>query len=113
MMIRLVETLKMWGTHEFDHAFKRELAKYPEALPLHQALLIGNYVADTPITVTVVNSFETQDSVHVSVGIFFQSVISGCNCADDPSPVSENSEYCELLIEIGKLTAETKIVLKD
>ncbi len=112
-MIRLVETLKAWGTHEFDHALKRELAKHADSLPLHQALLIGNHVVDTPITVTINNASEMQNSVHVSVGIFFQSVIAGCNCAEDPSSVNENNEYCELLLEIDKLNAETKIVLQD
>ncbi len=112
-MIRLAETLKKWGTHEFDHVLKQELVKHSEALPLHQALSMSNYVADTPITVTIINTVETQDNIQVSVGIFFQSVISGCNCADDPSPVSENNEYCELLIEISKLTTETKILLQE
>jgi len=111
-MIRLVKTLQAWGTHEFDYTLKQELAKYAEALPLHQALSFDNYVADTPISVTNINTVETQDSVHVRVGIFFQSVISGCSCADDPSPVGENNEYWELLIKIGKLTAETKIALQ-
>lgn len=111
-MIRLVETLKAWGTDEFDDVLKRELTKNAEILSLHQALASGNYVADTPITVSKISSAETQDGVHVRVGIFFQSVISGCSCADDPSPVSESEEYCEMLVEINKLTAEAKVVLQ-
>jgi hypothetical protein len=45
------------------------------------------------------------------VGVFFSGIITGCSCADDPTPVETQNEYCELLFAIDKATAETTITL--
>jgi len=47
------------------------------------------------------------------VGVFFQSVIGGCSCTDDPTPASEINEYCEALLEIDKATADTVIMIPE
>ena len=44
-------------------------------------------------------------------GIFYTGVVAGCSCADDPTPVEEQHEYCEVLIEINRATAEAVIRL--
>ena len=47
----------------------------------------------------------------MNAGIFYRSVIGGCSCADDPTPVDEQAEYCEVVVEIDKVTAEAKVTL--
>ncbi len=113
VMMRLDNTLSAWGDRGFEHILKQELVLNAAHLPLQQGLSTGNYVADAPITATIINVIDKQGVIQVRVGIFFQSLIGGCSCADDPTPVSEINEYCELLLEIDKKTALTGVVLRE
>lgn len=108
-MIRLDKSLRVWGTADFEAVLKQELAQSADHLPLQQGLTIGNYVTDDPVTVAINSIAETKDAICIRAGIFYQSVMSGCSCADDPTPVSESSEYCEVQLEIDKNTAATVI----
>ena len=56
---------------------------------------------------------EEPECIRVRAGIFYTGVISGCNCADDPSPVDEQNEYCVVQIDINRTTAESTVSLKD
>jgi hypothetical protein len=47
----------------------------------------------------------------VKAGIFYSGVVTGCSCADDPTPVNEESEYCVVQLDINKQTGETAIAL--
>ncbi len=51
------------------------------------------------------------DIIRATAGIFYAGIIPGCSCADDPSPAHEYAEYCEVRLEIDRLTAETEIFL--
>ena len=108
-MIRLDKALQAWGTPDFEASLKRELAQNPDQLPLQQGLSYGNYVTDEPVTVAINNIAESEDRIRIRAGIFYQGVIGGCSCADDPTPVSESSEYCEIQLDIDKSTAATAI----
>lgn len=113
-MIQLDKALLAWGTAEFPRRIKQELTRIgADALPLQQGLAVGNYVADTPFSVAVNSVSETWESIQVKAGIFYQSTISGCSCSDDPTPASEINEYCEVLLEINKSTAETSVLLVE
>ncbi|MBK9161169.1 MAG: hypothetical protein IPM27_06350 [Nitrosomonadales bacterium] len=111
-MIRLENALNAWGTADFATVLQREVAQLGVAqLPLQRGLSVGSHVLDTPVTVMVNNISERDGSLRIRVGIFFQSVIAGCSCADDPTPASELNEYCEVQLDIDKATAETVIEL--
>ena len=110
-MIRFDKALRAWGTPEFAAALKLELENNADILPLQQGLSHGNYVTDDPITVSINRVAETEGSICIKAGLYYQSVMGGCSCADDPTPVSENSEYCEVILEIDKETAATAISL--
>ena len=113
-MIKLERSLRVWGTPDFEDSLKHELAQVgAEQLPLQHALTTGNYVADAPVTITINSITEMPKVIRVRAGIFFQSVIGGCSCADDPTPVSEINEYCEALLEIDKTTADTVIMIPE
>ena len=72
-------------------------------------MAIGNYVIDSPVTVVINKIGERENQIHVKLGVFFQTVVSGCSCADDPTPTVENNEYCEMSLEINKATAVANI----
>jgi hypothetical protein len=112
-MLELKKSLQAWGTVAFAEVLKRELAQQAAELPLQQALARSNYVAETPVTVMVNGKEDAGKKIRVTVGIFYSGVIAGCSCADDPTPDSELTEFCELSLEIDKDTAESTVTLLE
>ena len=111
-MIRLDKTLSAWGTPDFAAALKQDIARMgADLLPLQQGLSNGNYVTDDPVTVMINSIAEMEDVIRVKAGIFYQGVLGGCSCADDPTPTSTSNEYCEVQLDIDKRTAMTSVIL--
>ena len=111
-MIRLAKTLDAWGSASFEGALKAEIEQLDvDQLPLQQGLSTTSHVADSPHKVIVIRISDDEDFIRVKAGIFYSGIIAGCSCADDPTPVDEQTEYCEVQIEISKLTAEATITL--
>ncbi len=107
-MIKLINALEAWGTPEFKHTLQEEIKKIDhKQLPLQQALSQSSYVSDTEINVLIITIFETEQDIIAKTGIYYAGVIAGSCCADDPTPVNELNEYCELVFKINKMTAET------
>jgi hypothetical protein len=110
-MIRLTKALNAWGTPEFERALKQEIEKMDTAqLPLQQGLTTGSY-ALAGHKAMLISTSEDAGVIRVKAGIFYSGIIAGCACADDPTPVNEESEYCVVQLDIDKHTAETTIAL--
>lgn len=112
-MIRLEKSLRAWGKPDFADTLEQEVAQLGGELPLQQGLSIGSYVTADPITVVINSVAETEQAIRVRAGIFYQSVIAGCSCDNDPTPTSENTEYCEVQLDIDKITAVAAATLVD
>lgn len=111
-MLLLEQSLQAWGASGFESAFKQEIARLDiDQLPLQQGLSSGSHVVSGPTSVLVNEVAEFEDSIRIRAGLFFQSVIAGCACADDPTPVNEIEEYCEAYFDIDKTTAQTSVTL--
>ncbi len=111
-MIRLTKSLNAWGASGFRDVLKQEIERSDAGLlPLQQGLSAGNYALGEKFSVMVLSTSEYEGFIHAKVGIFYNSIIGGCACADDPTPVSELNEYCEVRLDIDKKTAETAITL--
>ena len=111
-MITLPESLKAWGSPVFEDIFKSEVGGLENSqLPLQQGLQQSSYVSDSEFNVVMLNTSETIEAIFIKTGIFYAGIIAGSCCADDPSPLDEHTEYCEIHFEINKLTAETIIRL--
>jgi len=110
-MIRLDQALRAWGTPDFRDVLKRQIAQYTGQLPLQQGLSTGSHVADVPVTVMINSVTELQDVIRVQAGIFYQSTMTGCSCAGDPTHIGGNNEYCEVRLDIDKASAATAVVL--
>lgn len=107
-MIRFDKSLHAWGAPDFSVVLKQEIEQLgADQLPLQQGLATGNYVTAAPITVLINSVTEMDEVIRVKAGIFYQSVIGGCSCEGDPTPTSENTEYCEVQLDIDKVTAVT------
>ncbi len=111
-MVRLDKALHAWGTPDFEAVLKQEIAQLrADQLPLQQGLSTGNYVTAEPVSVMINSVAEMENIIRVRAGIFYQGVLGGCSCADDPTPISESNEYCEVQLDIDKTTAETAVTL--
>jgi hypothetical protein len=107
--MRLPASLRAWGTADFPAELKRELAGHADELPLQQALSGTSAVADEPVTVVLLDAQADETSIHAKVGIFFAGILVGCSCADDPTPVEPQHEYCELRIEIDRASGHARL----
>lgn len=114
-MIRLPNALAAWGTPAFNAALKHELEHLPaDALPLQAGLSTSSYLPDDKnITAMVIDVREHAGRVRAKVGVFYSGILGGCACADDPTPVNENSEYCVVQLDIDRDTAEAVPTLLD
>lgn len=111
-MFQLPKSLVAWNTPAFNGVLCEEIEQLDvELLPLQQGLTSGSYVVDTPRKAMVLGASTTASSIQVRAGVFYSSIIAGCNCADDPTPVDESAEYCEIQLDIDRNTAAATVKL--
>lgn len=111
-MIHLQKSLKAWGTPGFETILKREIEQLDAAqLPLQQALALSSQVTERPFQAMVIGVREAPGVIRVKAGIFYTGVIAGCSCADDPTPIDEQSEYCVVQFDIDRATADATVTL--
>lgn len=111
-MPKLANSLRAWGTPDFKDVLKNEIEQLDASqLPLQQGLTIGSYALDNKLDVIVIGTAEAEGRLRAKVGIFYTSIIAGCSCADDPTPVDENNEYCVMQVDINPTTAEAALTL--
>ena len=59
----------------------------------------------------ILHTQEEASLIRVKAGIFYTGIISGCSCADDPTPTAEQNEYCVMEFCIDKQSAQTTVAL--
>jgi hypothetical protein len=108
----LSQAAQSWGSAEFEAALKQEIKQLDKSLlPLQQGLTIGSYVSDDELDIVFIKATEEGTRIQAKLGICYCSTIAGCSCADDPTPVDVNSEYCEVVVEIDRETGEGRVEL--
>lgn len=111
-MVKLTQSLKAWGSPVFNEVVKQELEQLGASeLPLQQGLSQSSVVSNSPYQVMIIDVAEDEYLLRVKVGIFYQGIIAGCSCADDPAPVDEQTEYCIVQCLIDRKTAEAAVTL--
>lgn len=111
-MIRLEQALRAYGTEAFNAVLKAEIkALDPELLPLQQGLTQSSHALGAPVDAVILGVADTPGRLQVRVGLFYQGIIAGCSCADDPTPVDTINEYCEVRFEIDTADAATSVSL--
>ena len=111
-MIRLSRSLAACGTPALRDTLRQEIEALGAGdLPLQQGLSAGSYALDRDLRVMILAVAEEPTAIRVRAGVFFSSIIAGCSCADDPTPIDEQSEYCEVRLDIDRATGETSVAL--
>lgn len=106
-MFHLPRSLAAWPSPDFAATLKQELEQLdPAALPLQAGLSSSSYVQGDCFSVMVIGTTGDAESITAKIGIFYEGIVAGCNCADDPTPVEAQSEYCEVEVKIDKATAK-------
>ncbi|BAO45670.1 hypothetical protein [Thiolapillus brandeum] len=96
----------------FSAMLKKELKNLGlSGLPLQQGLSSSSVALDDKLQVVLLNIEDDTDRILVRAGLFYTGIIAGCSCADDPGPVEEQNEHCEVAIEILKATGTASIKL--
>lgn len=107
-MIKLPEALQAWETPVFTQTFTTAIQQLDTAaLPLQQALAYSSHVSDSPRTVVILDSSATDAHIRIKTGIFYAGIIAGSCCSDDPTPLCEQTEYCQVLFEIDRTSGDT------
>lgn len=110
--LQLPQVALAFGTSAFNDVLKAAIEQLPrDALPLQQGLRATSYVVDKKISAMVLAVSDSEHAVCTKVGIFYTGIVAGCSCADDPTPINEENEYCELRLEIDKATGATSVTL--
>lgn len=112
-MFRLPESLAAWGTPDFKAVLKREIARLGGSLPLQQGLSGSSYALDDAVEAVVHRVAQHGGHIQARVGIFYSGIIAGCSCADDPTPVEAQTEYCEVDVNIDQATGQADIRLAN
>lgn len=111
-MFSLGKSLNAWETPGFNQTLKQEIEQLdPTLLPLQQGLSLSSHVADSKFSAIILRVSDDADCIRAKAGISYAGIIAGCSCTDDPTPMSEQTEYCEVLLAIDKQTAETTVTL--
>lgn len=110
-MLHLPRALAAWNTPAFDETLEREVEAAAADLPLQQCLTASSYALDEGCSVMVIGATEEAGAIRARVGVFFRGIIAGCSCADDPTPVEAQQEYCEVQVVIDKATAQASVTV--
>jgi hypothetical protein len=54
------------------------------------------------MSVTLISSWETGRAIEARLGVFFEEILPGCSCGDEPQP---QPAYGELMLHIDRVTA--------
>jgi hypothetical protein len=118
--LRLPRSVSAWnhsaGSTTFRNALLDELealgSNHPAIQPLLQASLTQtSAVSDSPLSVQLLSLREQKGQILAHLGVFYDGIIAGCSCADDPTPIDTITEHCELLLEIVITTAAARVSL--
>ena len=113
-MIKLEKANKAWGTEQFNRICQQEIAGLDkDLLPLQQGLTQTSCVGIGDIDAVILDSSADKRSILVRASLFYSGIIAGSCCADDPTPVEELPEHCELEFIIDRSTSQTKVRLVD
>ena len=111
-MTILKNAARAWGNADFETVLKKELkALGLDGLPLQQGLASSSVALDDRLQVVLLSVEDDPQQIMVRASLFYTGIIAGCSCADDPSPVDEQNEHCQVLVIIQKPSGQTSIQL--
>jgi hypothetical protein len=113
-MIRLPHTIRTWNTPTFRETFKHEIENLdPALLPLQEGLSRSSHVTATPFRAVPLAADHDAGRLRIRTGLFYTGIIAGCSCADDPTPIDEQTEYCVVEFDVDTASGEASVRLVE
>lgn len=114
MSLRFERCLVAWGGSDFNAVMKAEIESLDaDLLPLQQALTQSSHAVVDRFSARVIKAVSEGGCLRVKAGLFYSGIVAGCSCADDPTPVDDLTEYCEVWFEIDAATGEGQVRLLE
>ena len=111
-MINLIKSAQAWNSDDFEFVLKEEVkALGLEHLPLQKGLSSSSVALDHDLSLIVLRVSESSNVIRLKLGAFYSGIIAGCSCADDPTPLDEVNEYCELDVDIDLANGQASVAL--
>ena len=111
-MLSLPRALQAWNTPDFKAVLKQDLEEAdPQVFPLQEGLSFSSHALYDKVSVVILAISDAPEEIQAKVGLFYSGVVAGCSCADDPTPIEPQNEYCEVLVVIEKSTAAATVEL--
>jgi hypothetical protein len=112
VVLRFVRTPTAWGTPAFREEAKAEIEALDSSLlPLQAGLARSSHVAPGKVGAVILGGEVEAGRLRLKAGLFYAGIIAGCSCADDPTPVDEITEYCEVEFDIEMSTGAASVIL--
>ncbi len=107
----LPQLIKDCEAQGFAQRLKQTLRQLPTgSLPLHQATTQGGLVDDSRLDISLISHRLHEDHLAVRIAVFFDEIVGGCNCHDDPVPANA---YCLLDMRIDRTSGLSEFTLVD
>jgi hypothetical protein len=81
--------------------------------PLQRGMTRGSHALTDDVSLMVLQRSETAERLQARVGLSYFSIIPGCACEADPTPMSELPEYVELQIDIQRADGAATLDILD
>ena len=114
MTLTLPLSRAAWSQPDFGDVLLNELRQTGALTgPLQQGLSRGSHALTDDVALLVLQRGEQSDALQVKAGLSYFSIIPGCACEADPTPMSELPEYVELRIAIRQSDDVATLALLD
>lgn len=109
----VTEVLTRVGASDFDERVVKMIHRLgPETLRLQDASRYGSYALQDELSLSLLSWTENAEEVRLRVSLFFTSVIAGCSCADDPTPLDKVNEHAVLTVTLNKQRHDLEVELE-
>ena len=98
------------------HAMIRQVAGYPVPIAalVEGSCLGGAFELILACHLVFASPTASFGCPEIKLGVFYKGIVTGCSCADDPTPNNESNEYCVVQLLLDKEDASVDIqILHD
>ena len=114
MTCSLNDSLQAWNDPDFAQTLRAELLRSGALLgPLQQGMAHGSHALQDEVRLLVLQTEQDAARLRVKTGVCYSSIIPGCACEGDPTPLNALPEYVELRIDIDRASGLAEITLID
>ncbi|WP_449371576.1 hypothetical protein [Thiomonas sp.] len=114
MTLTLPAAQDAWTQPDFGAVLLTELQRAGALIgPLQHGIRRGSHALTDDVSLMVLQRSESADDLRVKAGLSYFSIIPGCACEADPTPMSELPEYVELCIAIRRADSAATLELLD